>query len=81
MWTVEAADTYGETGTTGWEGSSDRETESRQEEAAGTENRANAANTEVMNQADTGGSVRTKIRYRQEVWIRWIRTDMDRQIP
>ena len=55
----ESGDTYGETENTGWEGSSDRETESRQEEPAGTENRANAANTEVMNQADTGGSVRT----------------------
>ena len=55
----ESGDTYGETETTGWEGSFDRETESRQEEPAGTENRANAANTEVMNQADTGGGVRT----------------------
>ena len=44
--------------TTGWEESSEWETESRQEEPTGTENRANAANTEVMNQADTGGSVR-----------------------
>lgn len=55
----ESGDTYGEIENTGWEGSSDRETESRQEEPAGTENRANASNTEVMNQADTGGSVRT----------------------
>lgn len=55
----ESGDTYGETETTGWEGSFDRETETRQEEPAGTENRANAANTEVMNQADTGGGVRT----------------------
>lgn len=49
----ESGDTYGETETTGWEGSFEWETESRQEEPAGTENRANAANTEVMNQADT----------------------------
>ena len=55
----ESGDTYGETGDTGWEESSEWETESRQEEPAGTENRANAANTEVMNQADTGGSVKT----------------------
>ena len=55
----ESGDTYGETGDTGWEESSEWETESRQEEPVGTENRANAANTEVMNQADTGGSVRT----------------------
>lgn len=55
----ESGDTYGEIENTGWEGSSDRETESRQEEPAGTENRANASNTEVMNQADTGGGVRT----------------------
>ena len=54
----ESGDTYGETGDTGWEESSEWETESRQEEPTGTENRANAANTEVMNQADTGGSVR-----------------------
>lgn len=53
-----SGDTYGETGDTGWEESSEWETESRQEEPTGTENRANAANTEVMNQADTGGSVR-----------------------
>ena len=51
-----SGDTYGETGDTGWEESSEWETESRQEEPTGTENRAN---TEVMNQADTGGSVRT----------------------
>ena len=56
----ESGDTYGETETTGWEGSFDRETESRQEEPAGTENRANVANTEVMNQADTGGGVRAR---------------------
>ena len=55
----ESGDTYGETENTGWEGSSDRETESRQEEPAGTGSRANTGNTEVMNQADTGGSVRT----------------------
>ena len=55
----ESGDTYGETGDTGWEGLSDRETESRQEEPAGTGSRANTGNTEVMNQADTGGSVRT----------------------
>ena len=55
----ESGDTYGETGDTGWEESSEWETESRQEEPAGTENRTNAANTEVMNQADTGGSVKT----------------------
>lgn len=55
----ESGDTYGETGDTGWEGSSDRATESRQEEPDGTGNWANAGNTEVMNQADTGGSVRT----------------------
>ena len=55
----ESGDTYGKIENTGWEGSSDRETESRQEEPAGTENRANAANTEVMNQADTGGGMRT----------------------
>ena len=55
----ESGDTYGETGDTGWEESSEWETESRQEEPDGTENRANAANTEVMNQAGTGGSVKT----------------------
>lgn len=55
----ESGDTYGETETTGWEGSFEWETESRQEEPDGTENRANAANTEVMNQAGTGGSVKT----------------------
>ena len=54
-----SGDTYGETGDTGWEESSEWETESRQEEPDGTENRANAANTEVMNQAGTGGSVKT----------------------
>ena len=54
-----SGDTYGETENTVWEESSDRETESRQEEPAGTENRANAGNTEVMNQADTGGGVKT----------------------
>lgn len=52
-------DTYGETENTGWEKSSDWGTESRKEESAGTENRANAGNTEVMNQADTGDGVRT----------------------
>ena len=54
-----SGDAYGETENTGWEESSERDTESRQEEPTGTENRANAGNTEVMNQADTGGSVRT----------------------
>ena len=54
-----SGDIYGETGDTGWEESSEWETESRQEEPTGTENRANVANTEVMNQADTGGGVRT----------------------
>ena len=39
----ESGDTYGETETTGWEGSFDRETESRQEEPAGTENRRSAS--------------------------------------
>lgn len=54
-----SGDTYGETENTGWEESSERDTESRQEEPTGTENRANTGNTEVMNQVDTGGSVRT----------------------
>ena len=54
-----SGDTFGERENTGWEESSEWETESRQEELTGTENRTNAANTEVMNQADTGGSVRT----------------------
>ena len=54
-----SGDAYGETENTGWEESSERDTESRQEEPTGTENRANTGNTEVMNQVDTGGSVRT----------------------
>lgn len=51
-----SGDTFGERENTGWEESSEWETESRQEELTGTENRTN---TEVMNQVDTGGSVRT----------------------
>ena len=54
-----SGDAYGETENTGWEESSERDTESRQEEPTGTENRANTGNTEVMNQVDTCGSVRT----------------------